>query len=329
MARICLKTSRVQTLCLIVFLLPLPLFYLLHVHISQESHYTKHALDHRHRELVKTNVYNSNYSASIRRVLVRETRRLSTGNIRSVFEKKKCRSRICREFLSDKDMGYFGYCWKKSRLRRESPRSVCQFMNASSRPPIALASFPGSGNTWIRGLLQRATGVCTGGIYCDTTLRNSGYPGESLRSGNTLVVKTHQVDPRWTGIYYPPNTTDRYFTKESDIPIYDAAIVLVRNPFHALVAEWNRQMTVNMSLGGHDSHTNAVDAKYFCEFCSTASSSKSQSFTFETRVVWLRNSGTVDSTHHVSTYILWSVFLVMRFTRLCVYVEVLMSVNSV
>ena len=303
MARICslfVKTSQLQTLCLVVLLLPLPLFYLLHVHMSQESRYTKPGLDHSHRELVKTNAYNTNYSASIRRVLVRETRRASTGNTGSVFDKRKCKSRICREFLSDQDMGYFGYCWKKSRLKKEPLRSVCQFMNASSRSPIALASFPGSGNTWIRGLLQRATGICTGGIYCDTTLRNSGYPGESLRSGNTLVVKTHQVDPRWTGVYYPPNITDSYFTKDSDIPIYNAAIFLVRNPFHALVAEWNRLMTLNMSLGSHDSHTNTVDAKYFCEFCSTASTVVQ----FNHLLLRLEWFGTVHLTCF-STYIVW------------------------
>ena len=38
----------------------------------------------------------------------------------------------------------------------------CHFMNGSSRSAVALASFPGSGNTWARGLLEKATGVCTG-----------------------------------------------------------------------------------------------------------------------------------------------------------------------
>lgn len=275
MARTCplVKTSQLQTLCLVVLLLPLPLFYLLHVHIYREYRYTRHleVLDHSHRGLAEANVYkySTNYSAFMRRVFVRDARKLSVENswsTASVFDKRKCRSRICREFLSDRDMGYFGYCWKKTRLKKEPLRSVCQFMNASSRSPVALASFPGSGNTWIRGLLQQATGICTGGIYCDRMLRNSGYPGESLRSGNTLVVKTHQVDPRWTGVHYPPNTTDSYFKKESDIPIYDAAIFLIRNPFHALVSEWNRLTTVNMTKSSRDSHTNTVDSKYFCEY---------------------------------------------------------------
>jgi hypothetical protein len=34
---------------------------------------------------------------------------------------------------------------------------------------VGLVSFPGSGNTWVRGLLQKVTGICTGmyfELYC-------------------------------------------------------------------------------------------------------------------------------------------------------------------
>lgn len=37
----------------------------------------------------------------------------------------------------------------------------------------ALASFPGSGNTWVRYLIQQATGYVTGSIYNDGSLKNS------------------------------------------------------------------------------------------------------------------------------------------------------------
>lgn len=37
----------------------------------------------------------------------------------------------------------------------------CRFMDGTHRAPVALASFPGSGNTWMRQLLQEATGICT------------------------------------------------------------------------------------------------------------------------------------------------------------------------
>ena len=42
---------------------------------------------------------------------------------------------------------------------------VTQFTRLSSLPPLALASFPGSGNTWLRYLIEGATGVFSGSIY--------------------------------------------------------------------------------------------------------------------------------------------------------------------
>ena len=38
----------------------------------------------------------------------------------------------------------------------------CHFINGNKRAAVALASFPGSGNTWVRQLLEKATGICTG-----------------------------------------------------------------------------------------------------------------------------------------------------------------------
>jgi hypothetical protein len=40
----------------------------------------------------------------------------------------------------------------------------------NSLPPVALASFPGSGNTWVRGLIEAASGIYTGSIYKDANL---------------------------------------------------------------------------------------------------------------------------------------------------------------
>ena len=39
-------------------------------------------------------------------------------------------------------------------------------MNGTNRAAVALVSFPGSGSTWVRGLLEQATGVCTGRSVC-------------------------------------------------------------------------------------------------------------------------------------------------------------------
>lgn len=43
---------------------------------------------------------------------------------------------------------------------------------------VALASYPGSGNTWARWLLQQGTRLWTASVFCDHTIRSDGYEGE-------------------------------------------------------------------------------------------------------------------------------------------------------
>ena len=51
---------------------------------------------------------------------------------------------------------------------------VVQFIRNGSQSPMALATFPGSGNTWIRGLIERLTGYFTGSVYGDQQLFKQG-----------------------------------------------------------------------------------------------------------------------------------------------------------
>lgn len=90
----------------------------------------------------------------------------------------------------------------------------------------ALASFPGSGNTWLRYLLQQATGILTGSIYKDYGLLKTGFPAENVCNSSVLLVKTHE----WGGKAWAP---------------FSKAILLVRDPEKAIIAEFNRQS------GGH------------------------------------------------------------------------------
>ena len=107
---------------------------------------------------------------------------------------ERCKDGLCIQYLSQNDRDAFDLCTKRSQAEprlTDVVESACHFMNQSSRAPVALVSYPGSGNTWTRGLLQRATGICTGSVYCDSWLRAHGFPGESIRSGSVLVTKTH------------------------------------------------------------------------------------------------------------------------------------------
>ena len=137
----------------------------------------------------------------------------------------------------------------------------CNFMDGSHRQPVALASTEGSGNTWIRGLLEKATGICTGFLYCDYEMRQNGFIGEGIKGGNVLVVKTHTVMTQWYGVKYPQSKHDE--------PYYGAAIFILRNPYDALKPEWNRRITNSIMKKQHlphnDSHTNIVPKTYWCK----------------------------------------------------------------
>ncbi|XP_052129332.1 WSCD family member AAEL009094 [Frankliniella occidentalis] len=98
--------------------------------------------------------------------------------------------------------------------------------NDRPRAVTALASFPGSGNTWLRYLLQQATGVHTGSVYKDFGLLKNGFPAESVSNGTVLAVKTHE----WGPVARAP---------------FHRAVLLVRSPGPAIQAEFNRQS------GGH------------------------------------------------------------------------------
>ena len=70
-------------------------------------------------------------------------------------------------------------------------------------PLKGLFSYPGSGNHWLRYLIQKTTGYVTGsdhrlttkdGIYIFTksdSFFHHGFPGEIINDGSAVVVKSH------------------------------------------------------------------------------------------------------------------------------------------
>ena len=78
----------------------------------------------------------------------------------------ECNSSICYEYLSRTESVFFNKCLNKTvdKETKFGPiqKGRCHFMNGTGRYPVALASFPGSGNTWLRGLLEKVTRICTG-----------------------------------------------------------------------------------------------------------------------------------------------------------------------
>lgn len=120
-----------------------------------------------------------------------------------------CDELPCRSLMRPTDRDRYETCIRSSleRLRDrgfkhtkqgELSHSRCRLLTNSSRLPVFLASAPGSGNTWLRALLENVTELCTGSVYCDEELRAQHFEAEGIESGSVLVVKTHEPTPLWS-----------------------------------------------------------------------------------------------------------------------------------
>ncbi|XP_055639655.1 WSCD family member AAEL009094 [Toxorhynchites rutilus septentrionalis] len=117
---------------------------------------------------------------------------------------------------------------------------------SSNRELTALVSFPGSGNTWLRYLLQQSTGIYTGSVYKDYGLLKSGFPAENIANSSVLVVKSHEWGPNaWAP-----------FAK---------AILLIRDPEKAILAEFNRQSGGHVGFASPDRYRR-TKGRYWTQF---------------------------------------------------------------
>merc|ERR1711935_236777 len=112
---------------------------------------------------------------------------------------------------------------------------------------VMLASFPGSGNTWVRLLLEDASGFYTGSVYTDKSLGRSGFIGEyeDKRAKNTIAVKCHGFN----GLVSKGEA--------------QGVILLIRNPYDAILAEWNRRRSPKPTENGEDTHTGMAPPALF------------------------------------------------------------------
>ena len=114
------------------------------------------------------------------------TGRINEPSTNAYLPRGYCSDVLCTNVLSKEDLFNFTSCKRRAEavytkmFSQQSsgnknsefvqnvvkgqlvPSGKCRFMNGSGRSPVGLVSFPGSGNTWVRGLLQKATGICTG-----------------------------------------------------------------------------------------------------------------------------------------------------------------------
>ena len=182
-------------------------------------------------------------------------------NSSSVLHVPKCKLSNCVDYLTLSERGTLKRCEKlavQHAVGGQLSTPTCRFMQAEgSHSPVALNSQEGSGNTWLRGLLEKATGICTGFYACDTEMRARGFLGEGIQSAHVLVVKTHVHIPKWKGEKSIPG-----LVYES---VYGSGVFLIRNPARGVIAEWNRLVTLKQKEGKPESHTNVVFKEEFGE----------------------------------------------------------------
>ena len=117
----------------------------------------------------------------------------------------------------------------------------------------ALVSYPGSGNTWIRYLVEAATGVFTGSIWNDMSIFRAGQYGEirDHRDGSTILQNTHHRsvnDPFY--LKYGPA-----WRREHVADFGGRGVLVIRNPYKAILSHWNWQ--------GTQSHTKTAEFREF------------------------------------------------------------------
>ena len=184
----------------------------------------------------------------------------------NISQHTNCKTAHCEEFLSKADKVRQKNCLaetikhKNLNPKEFLPENSCNFMDGRKRAPVALASAEGSGNTWIRGLLEKGSGFCTGFNFCDYIMRMKGFIGEGMNSGSVLVVKTHMKMPQWIGSKRKVSTAEAR---------YGSGILLLRNPYYSLIAEWNRRLTNNVLIKQHqphnESHVNVAPKEIWCK----------------------------------------------------------------
>jgi len=74
--------------------------------------------------------------------------------------------------------------------------SPLQFLDPPG-PITGLWSYPGSGNTWIRYLIEQATGKITGSVYKHNYVFGDlpHFIGGTIANGSVIVVKDHHLNP--------------------------------------------------------------------------------------------------------------------------------------
>lgn len=99
-----------------------------------------------------------------------------------------------------------------------------------------------------------------GSRYCDGALRTNGFTGEGVYGPSVIAIKFHTVNPLFTNMQKLPRRIS------TAVPVFGAALVLIRNPRNAMIAEWHRERTKRQSNRNVSNHFLYVGRESFGKF---------------------------------------------------------------
>ena len=127
-------------------------------------------------------------------------------------------------------------CLRFEARRFMRPKEVQ--LRGSMVPPV-LYTFPGSGNTWTRQLIEYSTGIYTGSVYNDGSLKKD-LPGEMTCDKTVSVIKAHPTTHPFKKMIKGTIHSDGKKCMKKNIRAWTHAIFVVRNPWRAIWSEYQR-----------------------------------------------------------------------------------------
>lgn len=115
-------------------------------------------------------------------------------------------------------------------------------------PPL-LYTFPGSGNTWARLLLEHSTGIFTGSVYDDPRIVQS-LPGEFVCDKTVSIIKAHPHTHPFNTLYNGGFKADQNKCHKGKIKNFKRVLLLIRNPFDSIWSEFQRRIMKGSHVKG-------------------------------------------------------------------------------
>lgn len=126
-----------------------------------------------------------------------------------------------------------------------SPVFLLSSISTTHIPRLKHLRITGSGNTWLRLLIEYSTGVYTGSVYNDPALMHL-LPGEGVCDHSVSAIKVH---PHTHGYRHGESPLDKGLMsangnclKEGVFRIHKA-LLLYRNPYDAIWSDYQRRYT--------------------------------------------------------------------------------------